>query len=98
MHQRRRLQGVLTPLAPEIRPRQAMQLVVDQRQKLMHRLFLAPPYLAQQPRNFASVAHRLIVSDYIAPPRHASAHATVFFPSRDRRERFPVFEPPNRHA
>jgi len=74
MHQRRRLQSMLAALTPEIRPRQTMQLVINQRKQLIHGILLAAADLPQQPGYFACFAHYYLgappnrnVSDYIAP-------------------------------
>ena len=55
VNQGRGLQRVLAALAAEVGAGQAMQLVIDQRQKLVDGVFIAAPQIPQQARDFALV-------------------------------------------
>src|SRR6185369_6726284 len=50
-----RMQGVLAALAPKVGSRQAMQLVIDQRQDVIGGVFVATIQLAQQSGDFTLV-------------------------------------------
>ncbi len=48
VHQRRRLHRMLAALPPEVRSRQPVQFIVDERQQLIHCIPLTPPKLLEQ--------------------------------------------------
>ena len=57
VHQGRGLQRVLATLAAEVGAGQAMQLVIDQGEKLVDGVLIAAPEFTQQAGDFARVAH-----------------------------------------
>src|SRR6185503_20835344 len=72
VHKGRRLQGMVSPLAPKLAGRNASELRIDERQQLVQRSPVAATPIGEQRRDVARRDHRSLLQSIGKKPKHST--------------------------